>query len=57
MSKSKQTVVSAVVAMAAEGVASALLTLSVLPRAAVVGVVAAGVFVIISLLLELRTTT
>ena len=57
MSKSKQTVVSAGVAMAAGGLTSTLLTISVLPKAAIVGVVAAGVFVIISRLLRPRTTT
>jgi hypothetical protein len=57
MSKSKQTVVSAGVAMAAGGFTSTQLTMSAFPKAAIVGAVAAGVFVIVSLLLRPRSTT
>lgn len=56
MSKSNKSVASVAVAMAVGGFTSTQITISVLPRAAIVGVVAAAVFVVMSLLLRPRTT-
>lgn len=57
MSKAKQSVASVAVAMASGGLTYTQVTVSVLPKAIIVGVVAAAVFVIMSLLTRPRTTT